>query len=647
MSDTARTPRRLHIGNISPKLAENSLSLATRLNRFGTLTKPLEFHTKPVGDYYFAFADIEISDKDFEKLRAALNGVVFMGRKLTVALSKPLFQEATAKDRRRPDVPKRVLRKHEGIAEVREQRIRESQATTPQNTITGAPLVKTAIAANKNSMGYMKSAHTYKDMSGNTKNKSPSHSLIGAKSYGATLIPRGPFSQQYSRKSGFGEIVKGRLRKSPRPTAYFVRKQQTLRILINGELKQFKSYKTKLWGLENATAMDLTYRYHNGAWRSGADHIVERVISKNASASNDAVQPSHIEEKASEDKQDTNTESLSEDETIYKQEQSKNASVLAKLFNSYDFDKPVEVGADVSDEEEVTYDSKGRKSAKRYDYEAQGVVAFASDDSDDEDIGAAESNIQSFMASHERPKEQECFSEDDEGNELDVDGWAQNLSTEATKNKYDEEHGIEVETEKAVSPEVIEPEEKSATPEEAEEVNGKESDEEDLMPTFGGGEPSSITETLRSLFNQTAKAEESSSFKFDLSDDDIDEQEQLAAEEERQKLLEQIKRRQQEQQTATGEVVGSVRKYGLFWSHFESPFLQTQTQLSKIGYVGEAIKLPGEDDDTTTKDAAKDGEEDDYEKWFWSVRGEIGRECKRRKRDVMRIMKKRTTKAVI
>ena len=36
----------------------------------------------------------------------------------------------------------------------------------------------------------------------------------------------------------------------------------------------------------------------------------------------------------------------------------------------------------------------------------------------------------------------------------------------------------------------------------------------------------------------------------------------------------------------------------------------------------------------------KEGETE-YEKWFWSVRGEFSRECKRRKRDLMRIMRKK------
>ncbi|KAM9917480.1 hypothetical protein OXX59_009312, partial [Metschnikowia pulcherrima] len=86
------------------------------------------------------------------------------------------------------------------------------------------------------------------------------------------------FAQQYSRTSGHGDVVKGRIRKTPRPTAYFVRKQQTMRVLINGELKQIKSYKTKLWGVEQKSARDLTYRFVDGQWRSGDDHVVERIV---------------------------------------------------------------------------------------------------------------------------------------------------------------------------------------------------------------------------------------------------------------------------------------------------------------------------------------------------------------------------------
>ena len=46
--------------------------------------------------------------------------------------------------------------------------------------------------------------------------------------------------------------------------------------------------------------------------------------------------------------------------------------------------------------------------------------------------------------------------------------------------------------------------------------------------------------------------------------------------------------------------------------------------------------MEGKDD----KDQDED-EESLYEKWFWSMRGDISRECKRRKRDLLRTIRKK------
>ena len=50
-------------------------------------------------------------------------------------------------------------------------------------------------------------------------------------------------------------VIRGTLRKSPR--LGLALKQQTLRILINGELKTFKCYKTKLWGIEKIKLLEI------------------------------------------------------------------------------------------------------------------------------------------------------------------------------------------------------------------------------------------------------------------------------------------------------------------------------------------------------------------------------------------------------
>ncbi|KAG7706841.1 hypothetical protein KL914_002725 [Ogataea haglerorum] len=70
------------------------------------------------------------------------------------------------------------------------------------------------------------------------------------------------------------------------------------------------------------------------------------------------------------------------------------------------------------------------------------------------------------------------------------------------------------------------------------------------------------------------------------------------------------------------EVVAPARgskKYGLFFSHSKSPFLNAQTQLATL----KAVDIG-----------------DEYDKWFWESRGDLNRYFRRRRRDVLRQAKK-------
>lgn len=101
---------------------------------------------------------------------------------------------------------------------------------------------------------YSVSEHTFKNISGNTKNQPPAKRLDGNKSYGALTNPK-KLHNQFKLRSGKGMVIRGTLRKSPR--LGLALKQQTLRILINGELKTFKCYKTKLWGIEKIKLLEI------------------------------------------------------------------------------------------------------------------------------------------------------------------------------------------------------------------------------------------------------------------------------------------------------------------------------------------------------------------------------------------------------
>lgn len=644
----ARARRRLHIGNISTRLAETPDSLRDRLARFGALASPLQLHTKPVNDFHFAYVDMDLSDKELDKLKSSFNGTVYMGRKLTVSLARPLYHAAWEADAGRLGRGPADVAKHAGIAAERAQRIAEAHALAPCNSLTGAPLVKTApIGANNASLGYSISAHTPNDASGHTKNSKPTKALVGFKSYGSTLTGRGSSRQEYSRTSGFGAVVPGRMRKTARPAAHFARKEQTMRILINGELKQIKCHKTKLWGVEKKTARDLTYSYGDGEWRLGDNHVVERVARANLALAAVVSQlpPADGDSEAA--------------------EQSKNAAVLAKLFQTHNFDGHVDLDEE-EDDDAVTLDSKGRRNVARFDFEAEGRMAV--DESDAEAEEPMLEVVELYKSTHERPQEEVYYSESDEGNDMDMDQLQETLTTEAIKQTYDQDHeasktGSEKEERLGLENSRSEEEENFRSEEEEntrsgegeQQENNEDSDSdahsdssEDLMPTFAplketkpAVEKSATTEKLRSVFNQELLL---SAGLFALAEDDINE-ELEEQEKDRALLLEQIKQKQQKEQEYIAPRIIQQKKHGLFWSHFESPFLQTQTQLSRIGYVDEAVRLPGEDD----LEAAPKGEDEKnaYETWFWSMRGEASREGRRRKKELQRRMQKKAPKAYL
>lgn len=582
-----RQVRRLHIGNISPKLADNVASFETRISKFGEVVAPLELHTKPVNDFFYGYISIKSSPAEYERLRAAFHGVVYMGRKLTVAEAKALFEDRWKKDHDRPDSTKKERAQREAIARARDARISEATTAYPVNPLSGH-LVGTSTP-----QGFRLSAHTLNNASAQTKHKPPQQDLIGSQSYGSLTKARGVAHQAYSRTSGGGEVIKGRLRTTPRSKVYFLKKQQTLRTNINGDLKLIKAYKTKLWGVEkNKTAKDLTYLYHNGVWKSGDDHIVERVVRKCAISGADAESYGASVVSGEADVDDIDLEG----------ERRKNVDVLASLFSKHDFDRPVELEDNGIDAADVVVDQKGRRSVKHYDFEVEGRQD--EDDDQDSDSSFDYAALEQFKQTAQKPAEEVYYSEDDEGNELDLDALVPSLG-----------EGAEESEEQQVVEDVPLAEEAEAEAEQAPVTNN--------------------TETLRSLFSGGG------GFSLALDDDDIDET-NVPDQEEQQKLLDQIKQKQAQSETAA--VASSAAKFGLFWPHFDSPFLQTQSQLNKLGNPQETVQLEGESGLTASE--ILDDDETPYEKWFWQKRGELMRECKRRRRDVSRVFRKRNRPVV-
>lgn len=628
---------RIHIGNISPKLKENSNLLEQRISKFDLqVISPLEFHTKPIETKYFAYTTVLGTPADFNTFKSSLNGVQFMGLKLSIGIAKPSFRERfhnllkNKSEQLQQDEIKQAI-----IAQSRLDRITELNTSYPTNPITSS--IVTAPKPTVHSV----SQHTFNNASATTKNPPPSHRLDGSKSYGATLDR---LNFKY-RNGSAHSLVKGVHRRNARKDL----RLQTLRILVNGELKTFKFYKTKLWGVEkNKTVRDLTWRYDaKMGWKSGDDHLIEG-ITRNSCGIN-GKQASKYGQDAESHAQPSDGHKDADDDAD--NEARKNKAILASLMSSYNFDKPVNIEEDKDvDMDEIEVDSKGRKKVKHYDYEVEGKAGDENDEEEasnpveksDDTIALALNNVDLV-----KPVKEVYYDEDDEGNELDFDMLKPTVVAQEDVGDVANVNGLQEQKNLDASLDFNREEKHD---------DDDEDEDDEFTPSFGAP-ASNNTETLRSLFNPTTTSDtqaqsqsQQPAFKLALSDDDhdLDEsklaQDQLQQQQEQQQLLAQIQQRKQEE---VARVLQQQRQtqYGLFWPHLESPFLSTQSQLSKIDNLGEfGFALPQLSkvaEGSSGGGAVEKEGETEYEKWFWSVRGEFSRECKRRKRDLMRIMRKK------
>lgn len=162
---------RIHIGNISPKLKENSNLLEQRISKFDLkMVSSLEFHTKPIATKYFAYTTVLASPQNFNKFKTSLNGVQFMGLKLSIELAKPSYQERfhhlLKKKSKQLEQDEIKLGK---IAKSRFNRLAELHTNYPTN-----PITSTIVTAPKPTT-YSVSQHTFNNTSANTKTR---HHLI-------------------------------------------------------------------------------------------------------------------------------------------------------------------------------------------------------------------------------------------------------------------------------------------------------------------------------------------------------------------------------------------------------------------------------------------------------------------------------------
>lgn len=383
-------------------------------------------------------------------------------------------------------------------------------------------------------------------------------------------------------------VSNGRLRTTPRKTDL---KNLTIRVSINGKLKIIKCKKTKLWGInKNKSIRDLTSRFIAGEWRDGNDHVIDRLNGKVVIFNDGKISVQNDRKIAVDDLQ----EELEE-------EQHKNNKLLEDMLNKYNFDKPAEFEEDIKDEDSSDFDYELEHRMAESNYANEG-----DDNADDEKLDltynvpmkeclkpSQESLVQEYI-SYGGQYRKELNEKDEE----DDDEFFNNLKPSLKEESDIEEGQIEEDKDEKFIPSFGgQPSADALQPKDDSDDNDGE-----FIPTFGASSNESTikenntntTERLRELLSAGA----SSTDKLES---------EVAAADKVDILPPTLKKKQ---------------NVGLFFSHFDSPFLVAQAQINKLRELNV-------------------NEELNYDEWFWSNRGELNREFRRLRRDVLRRNKKK------
>lgn len=92
---------RLHIGNISKAVDADTLN--KRLEKYGRIVEPVEFHEKPTLDNRFGYITLELSPQQLSKLKSAYHGVMFKGSKITINPARAKYTERLKEDQKNSD----------------------------------------------------------------------------------------------------------------------------------------------------------------------------------------------------------------------------------------------------------------------------------------------------------------------------------------------------------------------------------------------------------------------------------------------------------------------------------------------------------------------------------------------------------------
>ncbi len=464
--DDISIERRLHIGAISPTLAQDISDLENRIEKHGKIIKSIELRKKDTLDTFYGFITVKMTQKEYSQLRSALNGVNFKGSKLIIDIAKSDFQEEWKRDHDRKDQTTQVLKRKELIKQRNE-----------------------------------------------------------------------------SKKVLKLNLLEGRIRKSKRDF-----KNVTYRALIKGKLKTIKCWKQKLWGYQKEKTMkDLVWRYANGIWTDGTEHVIERTnFIKTKRPDNLTIESNHNTVRAPAFQENEEAEAV-------EAERLKNQKILDGLMEQFDFDQKLETPIPGEKLEDQDADS---------DFEIQ-----------------YHSDSELYNANNTKPL-----------SNCPVNERESVISKSANYSKKAVHFG--------------------------EEENSEDEDEDnEFMPSFEGSnfkidEPKiNDTTILRGIFGTSDKASEFTLVDDNNSDIDLD-----------NVIEEHIVSRETPEAVSNEPMLTTTVQRGLYFPHFESPFLSAQSQISRF----KQFSISSEDWKTEFEEKSEE----------WEAN------TKRRRRDVLRQIEK-------
>lgn len=416
-------------------------------------------------------------------------------------------------------------------------------------------------------------------------------------------------SQRDTNPFILSQVRQGRMRESPRKCDL---KTLTIRVNIKGRLKVIKCLKSKLWGYDkNRKIRDLTYRFVAGEWRDGNDHVVDRFAGKVIVF--DDTKISVEDSLIGNDKTEIDKE--------LEEEQAKTNSLLSKMLDQYNFDKPIDIDDIKSEHEnsendpdfdyELTHKDNADMDSEVLTMDYDKIPQTFCIKPSPQELKVAYFNTESneeIQKIQQKPQIKQNYDEDEDedGDQFyknlrpqPVDNYETPNTAESISHNNSDQKGytdLEVNQQSEQSTNIIEANE---------EVHSEYSEEEEFIPSFGKSDTGATndsgntTEKLRSLLSVPSNAQTVSIIDSAMENNFV-----------------------------FAPVLKSLKSVGLFFSHFNSPFLVAQTQISKLKEI-------------------KFNDELKYDEWFWENRGELNREFRKLRRDALRRTKKKLKSSLI